>query len=126
MNTLKGKRYKWLPVILLSLLAQFIILQFLLLIEVKLLPTMSFDLLIKINFFIIAICGGLVAIRYSINSSRHLGGICGALFIALSELYSRNFDMGFASIFVLLVAYLAGYIGSTLYTHKVVVTEVVG
>jgi hypothetical protein len=123
---LKGKRFKWLPVILLSLLAQFIVLQLLLFIEVKLLPTMSFDLLIKINFFIIAISGGVVAIRFSNNSTRHIGGICGALFITLSELYSRNFDVGFASIFVLLIAYLAGYIGSTLYTNKVVVTEVVG
>jgi len=122
---LKGKRYKWPPVILISLVAQFIILQFLLFIEVKLLPTMPFDLLIKINFFIIAILGGLVAIRYSINSSRHIGGVCGALFIALSELYSRNFDVDFASIFVLLVAYLAGYIGSTLYTKKVSITSVV-
>ena len=125
MNTLKGKRYKWPPVILISLVAQFIILQFLLFIEVKLLPTMPFDLLIKINFFIIAILGGLVAIRYSINSSRHIGGVCGALFIALSELYSRNFDVDFASVFVLLVAYLAGYIGSTLYTKKVSITRVV-
>ena len=121
---MKGKRFKWLPVILISLLAQFIILQFLLFIEVKLLPTMSFDLLIKINFFIIAIIGGLVAIRYSINSSRHIGGVCGALFIALSELYSMNFDVGFASIFVLLIAYLAVYIGSTLYTNKIVITRI--
>ncbi|PUB09529.1 hypothetical protein [Paenisporosarcina sp. OV554] len=121
---MKGKRFKWLPVILISLLAQFIILQFLLFIEVKLLPTMSFDLLIKINFFIIAIIGGLVAIRYSINSSRHIGGVCGALFIALSELYSMNFTVDFASIFVLLIAYLAGYIGSTLYTNKIVITRI--
>lgn len=121
---MKGKRFKWLPVILISLLAQFIILQFLLFIEVKLLPTMSFDLLIKLNFFIIAIIGGLVAIRYSINSSRHIGGVCGALFIALSELYSRNFTVDFASIFVLLIAYLAGYIGSTLYTNKIIITRI--
>ena len=122
---MKGKRLKWLPVILLSLFAQFIILQFLLLIEMKILPTMSFDLLIKINFFIIAISGGLVAIRFAKNTSRHIGGVCGALFITLSELFSRNFSVDFASIFVLLIAYLAGYIGSTLYTNKVVVTEVV-
>ena len=121
---MKGKRFKWLPVILLSLLAQFIVLQLLLFIEVKLLPTMPFDLLIKVNFFMIAILGGLVAIRYSINSSRHIGGVCGALFIALSELYSMNFTVDFASIFVLLIAYLAGYIGSTLYTNKIVITRI--
>ncbi len=121
---MKGKRFTWLPVILISLLAQFIILQFLLFIEVKLLPTMSFDLLIKINFFVIAIIGGLVAIRYFIGSSRPIGGVCGALFIALSELYSMNFTVDFASIFVLLVAYLAGYIGSTLYTNKITIKRV--
>ena len=90
---MKGKKYNWLPVILLSLVAQFIILQFLLFIEVKLLPTMPYELFVKINFFIIAISGGLVAIRYYINSSRHIGGICGALFIALSEFYSRIFRL---------------------------------
>jgi len=117
---LKGKRFDWLGVILLSLIAQFVILQFLIFVEVKLLPTMSSSLLIKVNFFIIAIVGGLVAMRYYIKKSPHMGGICGALFITLSELYSSNISFSFSGLFVLLVAYLAGYVGSSLYSNKLV------
>ena len=118
---MKGRKFDWLPVILLSLIVQFMILQFLLLIEIKLLPDMSYALLVKINFFIIAISGGLIAMRYYIKSSPHIGGICGALFIVLSELYSGHISVDFADVFVLLVAYLAGYIGSTLHTNKIVI-----
>ncbi|EPD50110.1 hypothetical protein HMPREF1210_02958 [Paenisporosarcina sp. HGH0030] len=115
---MKGKKFDWLPVILLSLVAQFFILQFLLFIEIKLLHAMSYELLVKINFFVIALSGGLVAMRYYIKSSPHIGGICGALFIILSEFYSRHFSIDLTVIFVMLIAYLAGYIGSILQTNN--------
>ncbi|MGE6489981.1 hypothetical protein [Paenisporosarcina sp. NPDC076898] len=118
MFILRGRKFDWLPVILISLIVQFIILQFLLFIEFKLLPEMSYELLVKINFFIIAVSGGLVAIRYYIKSSPHIGGICGALFIVLSELYSRHFSVDLTFIFVILIAYLSGYIGSILQTNN--------
>lgn len=115
---MKGKKFDWLPVILLSLVAQFFILQFLLFIEIKLLHAMSYELLVKINFFVIAVSGGLVAMRYYIKSSPHIGGICGALFIILSEFYSRHFSIDLTFIFVMLIAYLAGYIGSILHSNN--------
>lgn len=117
---MKGKKFDWLGVILLSLVVQFIVLQFLVFIEVKLLPTISFALLVKINFFVIALVAGLVAMHYYRKYSPNMGGICAALFIVLSELYSRHISFSFTILFVLLVAYLAGYVGSTLYTKKIV------
>ena len=118
---MKEKRFDWFGVILLSLIAQFVILQFLVFIEVKLLPTISFALLIKINFFVIALIGGLVARHYYIKNTPHIGGICGALFIIISELYSRHISFNFTELFVLLVAYLAGYVGSVLHSNKLVI-----
>ena len=117
---MKRKRFDWLGVVLISLIAQFVILQFLVFIEVKLLPTISMATLIKINFFVIALIGGLVARHFYIKNSSHIGGICGTLFIILSELYSRHFPFTFTVLFVLLVAYLAGYVGSVLHSNKLV------
>ena len=121
---MKGKKFDWLGVILISLLVQFIVLQFLMYIEVKLLPAISFALLVKINFFVIAFIGGLVAMHYYKKYSPNMGGICAALFIILSEMYSRHFTFSFTLLFVLLVAYLAGYVGSTLYTNKLIYKRV--
>lgn len=117
---MKGKKFDWLGVILISLVVQFIVLQFLMFIEMKLLPTISFALLIKVNFFVIAFIGGLVVMHYYKKYSPNMGGICAALFIVLSELYSSHFVFSFTLLFVLLVAYLAGFVGSTLYTNKLV------
>ena len=121
---LRGRKFDWLGVILISLVVQFITLQFLIFIEVKLLPTISDELLVKINFFVIAFIGGLVATHYYKKFSPNMGGICAALFIVLSELYSRHFTFSFTLLFVLLVAYLAGYVGSTLYTNKLIYKRV--
>lgn len=122
--TLKGKRFSFLPVILIVLVVQFIILQLLLLIELKVPQFMSFSLMIKINFFIITICGGIIAIRFYNKTSAHIGGICGALFITLSELYSGHFNVDLSNSIIFLLAYLSGYFGSTLYKHKSVITRV--
>jgi len=105
----------------LSIIAQFVFLQFLIFIEVKLLPTISADLLIKINFFLIAIIGGLVSTHFYKKYSPNMGGLCAALFILLSELYSGHVTFTYIGLFLLLVAYLAGYVGSTLYTNKLVI-----
>lgn len=118
---MKRKRFDWLGVIVLSIIAQFVFLQFLIFIEVKLLPTISADLLIKINFFLIAIIGGLVSTHFYTKYSPNMGGICAALFILLGELYSGHAAFNYIGLFLLVVAYLAGYVGSTLYTNKLVI-----
>ena len=121
---MSGRKFGWLGVSLISLVFQFFILQFLLFIEIKLLPTLSFSLLVKINFFLTALVGGLIATRYYIKYSPHMGGICAALFILVSELYSSHFAITTTGLFVLLVAYLAGYVGSSLYSFKFTIKRI--
>lgn len=116
---LKNRKFDWLPVILLSLIVQYIILQLLLYVEIKIDHSISLALLTKINFFIVAIVGGLVAMYLYIKNSPHLGGICAVLFIVLSQLYIGNSTINGSALLVLLVAYVAGYIGALLYTNKV-------
>lgn len=115
---LKNRKFDWLPVILLSLIVQYITLQLLLFVEIKIDHSISLAVLIKINFFIVALVGGLSAMYFYIKNSPHLGGICAVLFIVISQLYIGNSTINGSALFVLLVAYLVGYVGSLLYTNK--------
>jgi len=114
------RKFDWIPVILISLIAQYIILQLLLYIELNVDHSTSADVLVKINFFIVAIIGGLVAMHFYIKNSPHLGGICATLFIVLYQLYLGNSTISGSALFVLVIAYLVGYLGALLYSNKVV------
>lgn len=114
------KKFDWLPVVLLSLIIQYISLHLLLFIEAQIPNSLSADLIIKINFVIVALIGGFVAMYFYIRYSPHLGGICATLFILLSQLYIGNSVITGYALFVLLVAYLVGYLGAVLYTNKYV------
>jgi hypothetical protein len=115
---LHKKKYDWLPVVLLSLIFQYICLHLLLFIEIQVNHSMSAALILKINFIIVAIVGGLVAMYFYIKYSPHVGGACAALFIVLSQLYIGNSVITGYALFVLIVAYLLGYLGAVLYSHK--------
>ncbi|MFX3673433.1 MAG: hypothetical protein ACE3JQ_03155 [Paenisporosarcina sp.] len=112
------KKFDWLPVVLFSLIFQYICLHLLLFIEIQVNHSMSAALILKINFIIVAIVGGLVAMYFYIKYSPHLGGACAALFIVLSQLYIGNSVITGYALFVLIVAYLFGYLGAVLYSHK--------
>lgn len=115
---LHKKKFDWLPVVLFSLIFQYICLHLLLFIEIQVNHSMSAALILKINFIIVAIVGGLVAMYFYIKYSPHLGGACAALFIVLSQLYIGNSVITGYALFVLIVAYLFGYLGAVLYSHK--------
>jgi hypothetical protein len=103
---------------LFSLIAQYIIQQLLLYVELSVNHSMSAALLIKINFFIIALVGGIVASHFYIKNSPHIGGISATLFIVLSQLYVGNSTINGSALLVLLVAYVVGYVGALWYTNK--------
>jgi hypothetical protein len=79
---------------------------------------MSTALLIKINFFIIALVGGIVASHFYIKNSPHIGGISASLFVIFSQLYIGNSTISGYALVVLLVAYVIGYAGAIFYTNK--------
>jgi len=116
--TLKNRKFNWLPVLLLSLLAQYFIQQLLLFIENSVEHSTSWILLIKINFFIVALVGGIVAKHFYIRHSLHIGGICAVLFIVLGQLYIGRTTLNLNSVFVLLLAYLIGYAGAWMYADR--------
>ena len=115
---LHKKKFDWLPVVLLSLVFQYICLHLLLFIEAQINLSMSAALIIKINFIIVALVGGFLAMWFYIRYSPHLGGACAALFIILSQLYIGNSAITGYTLFVLIIAYLLGYLGAVLYTKK--------
>ena len=112
------KKFDWLLVVLLSLIIQYISLHLLLFIETQVPHSLSAALIIKINFIIVALIGGFVAMYFYIRYSPHLGGICATLFILLSQLYIGNSVITGYALFVLIIAYLVGYLGAVLYTNK--------
>ncbi|WP_019415762.1 hypothetical protein [Paenisporosarcina sp. TG20] len=115
---MRGKRFSWLPVILISLIAQFIVQQLLLFIANNVDHSTSTALIIQIIFVIVAIVGGIVAMHFSIRHSLHIGGICAALFVVLSQLYIGNSTISGSGLLILLIAYALGYLGSMLYANK--------
>ena len=115
---MKKRKFDWLPVILLSLIAQYITKHLLLFIESSVEHSISWILLIKINFFIVALVGGIVAMHFYIRISPHIGGICATLFIILSHLYIGSTTINTTGLFILLIAYIVGYAGAMLYSNK--------
>jgi len=115
---LKKRKFDWLPVILLSLIAQYITQRLLLFIESSVDHSMSWVLLIKINFFIVALVGGIVAMHFYIRKSPHIGGICATLFIVLGHLFVGSTAININGLFILLIAYVVGYAGAMLYSNK--------
>ncbi|HSO59118.1 MAG TPA: hypothetical protein VLQ66_12960 [Paenisporosarcina sp.] len=101
-----------------SLIAQYIVQQLLIFVELSVNHSMETALLIKINFFIIALVGGIVASHFYIKNSPHIGGISATLFIVFSQLYIGNSTISGYALVVLLVAYVIGYVGAILYTNK--------
>ncbi|MET1014200.1 MAG: hypothetical protein ABWX61_06795, partial [Paenisporosarcina sp.] len=80
--------------------------------------SVSWVLLIKINFFIIALVGGIVAMYFYMKHSPHIGGISATLFVILSQLYLGHMTLTINGFFVLLLAYLTGYGGSLIYSRQ--------
>lgn len=117
---LRNRKFDWLLVVLISLIIQYICLHLLLFIEGQVTHSMSAALIVKINFFIVALIGGFVAMYFYIRFNPHLGGACAALFILLTQLYIGNSSLTGYALFVLLVAYLVGYLGAILYSNKFV------
>ena len=115
---MKKRKFEWLPVILISLIAQYITQQLLLFIESSVDHTISWILLIKINFFIVALVGGIVAMHFYIRRSPHIGGICATLYIVLSHLYVGSTTINMNGLFILLIAYIVGYAGALLYSNQ--------
>ncbi len=101
-----------------SLIAQYFAQQLLLFVEHSVNHSISEALLIKINFFIIALVGGIVANHFHIKNSPHIGGISATLFIVLSQLYIGNSTLNGSALLVLIIAYAAGYVGAVLYSNK--------
>ena len=117
---LRKRKFDWLPVVLISLIIQYICLHLLLFLEGQVNHSMSADLIGKINFFIVALIGGFVAMYFYIRFNPHLGAACAALFILLTQLYIGNSALTGYALFVLLIAYLVGYLGAILYSNKYV------
>jgi hypothetical protein len=103
---------------LFSLIAQYITQQLLIFVELSVNHSISTALLIKINFFIIALVGGIVASHFYIKNSPHIGGISATLFIILSQLYIGNSTLNGSALLVLIIAYVVGYVGAILYSNK--------
>ncbi|MGB2993350.1 MAG: hypothetical protein WBB47_12005 [Paenisporosarcina sp.] len=101
-----------------SLIAQYITQQLLIFVEISVNHSISTALLIKINFFIIALVGGIVASHFYFKNSPHIGGISATLFVVLSQLYGGNSTLSGYALVVLLVAYIIGYAGAIWYTNK--------
>lgn len=114
---MKNRKYDWFPVIIISLVVQYLTQHLLLFIENSVTHSMSLALLIKINFVIIALVGGIVAMYFYIKHSPHIGGISATLFIILSQIYIGNMNLTVNGIFILLLAYLVGYGGSLIYSN---------
>ncbi|WP_233260450.1 hypothetical protein [Paenisporosarcina sp. OV554] len=101
-----------------SLIAQYIIQQLLIFVELSVNHSISTALLIKINFFIIALVGGIVASHFFIKNSKHIGGISATLFVILSQLYIGNSTLNGSALLVLILVYVVGYVGAILYSNK--------
>jgi hypothetical protein len=115
---MKNRKYDWFPVIFLSLIVQLMSKHLLLFIEGSFDHSVSWLLLYKINFLLIAVIGGFVAMHFYIKSSFHIGGICATLFVICSQLYLGHLSLTVNGLFVLLLAYVAGYGGSLIYSNQ--------
>lgn len=111
------RKYDWFPVIIISLIVQYLTQHLLLFIENSVTHSISLALLIKINFFIIALIGGVIAMHFYMKHSPHIGGISATLFVILSQLYIGNMNLTVNGVFILLLAYLTGYGGSLIYSN---------
>ncbi len=114
---MKNRKYDWFPVLFLSLVVQYLTQHLLLFIENSVNHSISWALLIKINFFIIALVGGIIAMHFYMKHSPHIGGICATLYIILSQIYIGNMTITVNGFFILLLAYLAGYGGCLIYSN---------
>ncbi|MDX1807767.1 MAG: hypothetical protein R3267_12140 [Paenisporosarcina sp.] len=114
---MKNRKYDWFPVIILSLLIQYMTQHLLLFIDSSVNQSITWVLIVKINFFIIALVGGIVAKHFYIKHSHHIGGICATLYIILSQIYIGHTTLTVNGCFILILAYLTGYGGCLLYTN---------
>ena len=108
---MNGKKFSWLPVLLISLVAQYLLLEIIIYLELRIFPTLNHSITVFINFLVIAFLGGFLGIHYYFKSSLHIGGICAAIFIVLHRLYYGYELLNFAGVVTVLLAYFAGYLG---------------
>ncbi|PZX04796.1 hypothetical protein C7437_10344 [Psychrobacillus insolitus] len=109
------KKFNWLPALLITLIIQHLLFILFLYMEASVLPEafQSFFILVVV----IAILGGLIGTHFYMKHALHFGGICAALYIVLNRLYYGHDLLNTDAILIVLVAYVAGYIGAILY-HK--------
>ena len=112
-----GKKFSWLPVLIISLIVQYSFFFALVYVEDKVFPPSFFFSLAIINYFFVAIVGGIIANHCYIKHSLDIGGICASLFYVVNILISGNELLSFTTIIILLISYYLGCFGAYLYNE---------
>ena len=114
---MNGKKFRWLPVLIISLIVQYSFLFALAYVEDKIFPQSFFFSLAIINSFFVAIVGGIIANHYYIKHSLDIGGICASLFYVVNILISSYELLSYIAIIILLISYYLGCFGAYLYNE---------
>ncbi|WP_432361423.1 hypothetical protein [Sporosarcina sp. UB5] len=111
---MNGKKFTWLPVLLISLIVQHIFVLAIVYVEVRIFPESVITILSYFHFIPISLVGGYVANHYYIKHSLDLGGICAVAYLLLNFLIYDFNILSDSTIILALIAYWFGCLGSYL------------
>jgi 4-hydroxybenzoate polyprenyltransferase len=115
---MNGKKFSWLPVLLISLIVQYLSMFALVYVEDKIFPQSFFFVLAVINTLMVALIGGIIANHYYIKHSLDIGGICASIYYVVNLIIAGFELFSFTTIIILLISYYVGCFGAYLYNEN--------
>lgn len=115
---MNGKKFSWLPVLLISLIVQSLAMITFVYLEARIFPSSFTFVLTIINILPVALTGGMVANHYYIKHSLDIGGVSASLYYVFNFLILGYDLLSFGAIAILLITYYVGCFGAYLYNEK--------
>jgi len=111
---MNGRKFSWLPVIVISMIVQLLIGLIIGYVELRIFPQSIIYILSFVHILPIAIIGGFVANHYYLKHSLDIGGISAVLFIIINQLIFGYEILNFGTIAIILIVYYLGCFGAYL------------